>query len=183
MTSYAPDGNVLAASDSVNGSWTYSYDAFNRLTGSNQNNGQFVYSFVYDAYGNRWQQNGLIRPPANCCSFTGNGTTTNNRIDGYSYDASGDLLNDGSHQYTYDAENRLTQVDGGATVSYVYDANGRRIRKTTATSGSVDYLYDLAGNVITELGPAGAWNRGEIYAGGHHLATYSLATTFFIHAD
>jgi len=115
--------------------------------------------------------------------FLGRGTVNNNRIDGYSYDASGDLLNDGSHQYTYDAENRVWQVDGGATATYVYDANGRRVRKTTASGGSVDYLYDLAGNVITELGPAGAWNRGEIYAGGHHLATYSLATTFFIHAD
>jgi len=77
MTSYAPNGDVLAANDSVNGNWTYSYDAFNRLTGSNQNSGQSIYSYVYDAYGNRWQQNGLIHPPPNCCNFTGNGTVNN----------------------------------------------------------------------------------------------------------
>jgi len=41
-------------------------------------------------------------------------------------------------------------------------------------------------NQITELSSSGAWNRGEVYAGGRHLATYSggtSGTTYFIHAD
>jgi YD repeat-containing protein len=58
VSSYAPNGDVLAANDSVNGNWTYSYDAFNRVVGANQNGGQSVYNYVYDIAGNRWQQNG-----------------------------------------------------------------------------------------------------------------------------
>jgi RHS repeat-associated protein len=44
-------------------------------------------------------------------------------------------------------------------------------------------LYDLADRQITELSSAGAWNRGELYAGGKHVATYSNGTTYFIHSD
>jgi len=73
-----------------------------------------------------------------------------------------------------------------ATACYVYDAEGRRADKTTS-AGTVQYLYDLAGHQIGELNVAtGAWNRGEIYAGALHLATYPGnpgATTYFTHAD
>jgi RHS repeat-associated protein len=65
----------------------------------------------------------------------------------------------------------------------VYDVNGQRIRKTTSAGGSVDFLYDLAGHEIVEVSSAGGWNRGEVYAGGKHLATYNNGTTYFIHAD
>jgi YD repeat-containing protein len=53
-----------------------------------------------------------------------------NRVDGASYDAAGNLTMDppGSpvrHSYTYDAENRLTGItDQGIT--YTYDAEGKR---------------------------------------------------------
>ncbi len=172
---YAPNGDILAANDSANGNWIYSYDDFNRLSGSNQNSGQSVYSYVYDRFGNRWQQNG---PHSMQLSFSGG----NNRMDGYSYDAAGNLLSDGTHNYTYDAENRITQVDGGSTAAYVYDANGQRVQKT-ASSGSVSYLYDLAGHQITEINSSGGWNRGEVYASNRHVATYVNSTTYFIHPD
>ncbi len=172
---YAPNSDILAANDSVNGNWTYTYDDFNRLMGSNKNSGAEVYSYDYDRLGNRWHQNG---PHTMMFNFSG----SNNRMDGYSYDASGNLLNDGTHSYAYDAENRITTVDNGATASYVYDAGGQRVRKSTS-SGSVDYLYDLAGHGITELSSSGSWNRGEVYAGGRHLATYNNSTTYLIHTD
>ena len=59
-------------------------------------------------FGNRWQQNG---PHTMLLTFSGN----NNRIDGYSYDSAGNLIGDGTHTYTYDAENRPIKVDGGNT--------------------------------------------------------------------
>jgi RHS repeat-associated protein len=64
---------------------------------------------------------------------------------------------------------------------YVYDASGRRVRLRATTD--IDDLYDLAGNVITELTPSGAVNRNEVYAGGVHIATYSGGTTYFTHSD
>ena len=176
--------------------WNCRYDDFNRLCASNQagqsslscsssnNTGTQAYLYVYDRFGNRWQQN-VTAGTGNMSSL---GFDANNRItsgSGVTYDAAGNVTSDGTHAYTFDAENRITQVDAGSTASYVYNASGERIRKTTA-SGSVDYLYDLAGNSITELSSSGGWNRGEVYAGGKHLATYSGGTsgnTFFIHAD
>jgi RHS repeat-associated protein len=192
---YTPNGNVTSANDSANGNWNYQYDQFNRLVCSNlvsngscssPSNGTPTYTYIYDRFGNRWQQNG---PNSMILSFTGNNTTNNNRIDGYCYDSAGNLLDPGPcptppavHLYAYDAENRLTSVGGGATASYVYDTNGRRVRKTAA-GVSVDYLYDLGGKQITELSSTGSWNRGEVYAGGRHLATYDNGTTYFIDTD
>jgi len=187
---YAPNSDILTANDSVNSNWVFAYDDFNRLICSNlatngtcasPTSGTATYTYDYDRYGNRWHQNG---PWSMQLSFSGN----NNRMDSHSYDSAGNLLNDGSHSYFYDAENRLIQVDGtlgtcsSATACYVYNAAGRRVRKTTGST-SVDYLYDLAGQEITELTSAGAWNRGEVYAGGRHLATYNGGTTNLIHAD
>lgn len=43
--------------------------------------------------------------------------------------------------------------------------------------------YDLAGHEITEVSSTGAWNRGEVYAGGRHLATYNNSTMYFNQAD
>lgn len=93
----------------------------------------------------------------------------------------------------YDAEHRIVQVDGSAcdcakhsgtaaTACYMFDGEGERVRKTTGAT-SVDFLYDLAGHEITEVSSTGAWNRGEVYAGGRHVATYYNSTTYSNHAD
>ncbi|HET9282240.1 MAG TPA: RHS repeat-associated core domain-containing protein [Candidatus Angelobacter sp.] len=178
---YAPNGNVLSANDSVNGNWTYSYDDFNRLVGASQNGGQQTYNYVYDRYGNRWQQNAPQGGNVQLLVFN-SGT---NRMDGYTYDASGNLLNDGTNAFTYDAESQLVQsVKSGATTTYVYDAGGRRVRKSVA-GVTTDYVYNLGGTV-TEVNSTGVWSRTEVYTGGKHLATYAggaSGTTYFNHTD
>jgi len=66
----------------------------------------------------------------------------------YSYDANGNLIQKTSKAtmatttYTYDSENRLTQVSGpGMLVSYRYDPFGRRIEKDV--NGAITrYVYD-----------------------------------------
>lgn len=117
-------------------------------------------------------------------AFTGNGAGNNNRMDTYTYDAAGNLLNDGVHNYAYDAENRIVTVDLGATnggTTYTYDALGRRVEKNFA-GAITDYVYDLQGHASTES-IGGVWTRSELYAGGHHVATYESGTTYFDHAD
>jgi RHS repeat-associated protein len=172
---FAPDWNVISANDSVNGNWTYSYDQFNRIAGSNKNSGTQTFGYVYDRYGNRLQQNAPQGGPAPQYVFD-----NNNRIagSGVTYDALGNVTNDGFHSYTYDAESRLIKVDGGATGAYIYDAEGRRVH----TQG-FELLYDVAGRAVTLIDLSGVWAYGEIYAGGRHLATYSGATTNFLHTD
>jgi YD repeat-containing protein len=147
---------------------------------SNKNSGATTYTYKYDRFGNRWQQNG---PHSSQLGFD-----ANNRIvsgSGVAYDAAGNTINDGSTAYTYDAEGRITTAanNSSGTSTYLYDAEGRRVRKTTVAGGTVDFVYDLAGHEITEINSSGGWNRGEVYAGGRHLATYNNGTTYFIHAD
>jgi len=71
---------------------------------------------------------------------------------------------------------------------YTYDAEDRRVRRAVPGSGITDdYVYDLDGHAITQMSSTGWWIRGEIYAGGRHIATYEndlqTPTTFFTHAD
>lgn len=73
-------------------------------------------------------------------------------------------------------------MDSSVIAISVYDADGRRIQKTTG-GVTVSYLYDIAGHQIAEISSSGAWNRGEIYAGARHLGTYNNGTTFFNHED
>lgn len=106
---------MASVNDGVNGNWTYGYDDFNRLSArscsSHCPDGQNTqgFSYAYDRFGNRWQQN-VTSGSGGMSSLTFSGN--NDQIDGYSYHAAGNLMNDGSHTYYYDAEHHLVQVDG-----------------------------------------------------------------------
>src|SRR2546426_8012462 len=92
--------------------------------------------------------------------------------------------------YTYAAENRLISVDGGSTATHSYDALGRRAEKITS-AGKYDYIYDLAGKVISEeyinVGGSTGWGVGPIDFNGSLLAEYTLghssSYTIFVHKD
>ena len=107
-------------------------------------------------------RNRITGSPTNCTA-----------ANAYCYDAAGDLLNDNFHQYTYNAESQIAQVDGGAA-TYTYDAERQRVRKTVA-SGSTQYLY-FAGSIIAEKNlSTGDWTD-HIFANGKHVAqAFSVA--------
>ena len=77
------------------------------------------------------------------------------------------MIRDGNHTCFYDAENRLVQVAppgttsvncSTATACYLYDALGRRVRKSGAgVPLTTDYVYDLRGNVVAEMAPPRFW--------------------------
>jgi RHS repeat-associated protein len=98
------------------------------------------------------------------------------------------MINDGTHSYKYDAENRIIAVDGGATATYVYDVQGRRVRKTVGGAWT-DYIYDLGGNVVTEYTSAQGtcapicWATSYLYLNGRLTAEYKDGTTYFVHKD
>jgi YD repeat-containing protein len=72
----------------------------------------------------------------------------------YALDANGNrtgvTTQAGSEGYTYDALNRLTSVSyaNGDTVSYGYDAAGKRLTETV-NGFTTAYLYDAAGQVVS----------------------------------
>lgn len=186
---YSPNGSLVGANDSVNGDWIYAYDDFNRLISANNSAQNWAYTYNYDRYGNKWNQdlNGACTAGTSyCLTFD-----TNNRINNgaQTYDSAGNVIADSLHHYYYDAENRLIQIDGilgscasPTTACYVYDAIGRRVQKTTVT-GTVNYVYDIEGAQVAEVNSSGALNRAEVYAEGVHLATYASSTTYFDQND
>ncbi len=104
-------------------------------------------------------------------------------MDGYSYDATGNLLGDGVHTYTYDAENRLIKVDNGNTATYSYDADGRRAQKIQPGI-NLQFTYDLSGRLMKRFDGIqyGNFSQGNFYAGSRHVATIGGGTTFS-HSD
>jgi len=82
----------------------------------------------------------------------------------YSYDANGNLTNDGVHSYTYDSENRLVNVDPGGVASYAYDHKNRRY-KTTVGSIVTHYVWQGQNVLAEHNGGTGAVIVNYIYAG------------------
>jgi hypothetical protein len=120
---------TCSSDTALNQGTNYGYDEFSRLTSSTVNSGtpQNNFSWVYDRWGNRWQQNVTAGsgPQLQLSFNTGTNQVTNS---GFAYDAAGNMTNDTAHTYTYDAEGNIVQVDGGATASYVYNALNQRVR-------------------------------------------------------
>jgi len=96
----------------------------------------------------------------------------------FSYDADGNLTNDGRFTYTWDAENRLinltslTNAPAGSKVKldFAYDAKGRRIQKIVSTwNGSAyvpqstnKFVYD-GWNLTAEVAPNNSLVRSYIW--------------------
>jgi RHS repeat-associated protein len=66
------------------------------------------------------------------------------------YDANGNLTNDGTNTYVWDARNRLVSMSGGATANFQYDVFGRRVSKSVNSVGG-QYIYDGI-NILSEIG-------------------------------
>ncbi len=192
LTNYAPGGTVnssfaytynavgLETSETtLDGTWTYSYDADGQLTGAvfASNNPATVpnqdLSYSYDAMGNRTVTvvNGVTTTyiANNVNQYTSVGGVT------YKYDANGNLLFDGTNTYTYNSLNELTSVSGpSGTTSYTYNSLGQLVSSTTGGK-TTQYLIDPAGlgNVV------GTYSGNGNVTGANLIAdyTYGLGLT------
>lgn len=144
------NGNVaqIANNRDPNRTQTYTYDQLNRVSTA-QMGSAYGNSYVYDPWNNLLQK----VPTAGQAENLTIAVNSKNQIVGRSYDASGNLLNDGANVLAYDAENRATLANG---VNYTYDGDGKRIAKSTGTlywtGTSSDALVesDTAGNITAE---------------------------------
>lgn len=86
------------------------------------------------------------------------------------YDADGNMTSDGTLSYTWDAENRLTEVRSNETtiVQNAYDFMGRRIQKATATATN-QFVYD-GWNLIQETQLSGLGSQVSSYLWGLDLS-------------
>jgi RHS repeat-associated protein len=123
--SYSSGGNVL-------GDLSYTYDAAGRVTATG---GSFARTNVPAAL------TGISYNPNNALTHIGGMTPT--------YDANGNLLNDGVNNYQWNARNQLASINGTVTANFKYDPFGRRVEKTVS-GAPTGYLYDGL-NIIQEL--------------------------------
>lgn len=166
---------MTSACDTVlNACSNYQYDEFGRLGALNTYQGNWPsYTYVYDRWGNRWEQNLTSGSgPAPQLSFN----TSNNQItnSGYAYDAAGDLIADGAHNYSYDAEGNLTLVDGGSTAKYTYDALNQRVRIDDAGQPSTEYIFNPFGQRAAVWDATDGWqSQGQTYWGSAPVEYYN----------
>jgi RHS repeat-associated protein len=143
----------------------FTYDALNRIASASEGPtlsvGRWNQTYTIDQFGNlnnMGHTKGTL-PDLNASA------NSNNQLTGFSYDASGNMIGDGTHTYQYDADGRMQSVDTIGAV-YIFDAMGRRVSKKV---GSVTTIYFYVGaTVISEL--RGSDYSDYIFAGSQRLA-------------
>lgn len=176
----------------------YTFDSLNRIEsastqGTNGCNplaacwgqlfGQMVngsYVAGYDGWSNLFQVTATKGMPTTLNQTV----TTHNQFAGMTYDAAGNLTNDGQGDtYIYDDENRLLAASGW---TYTYDGDGRRTIKCnscSSSSGGSLYWYGAGETALVESNLAGTLTNEYILFNGRRLArrnnTVPAAPTFY----
>ena len=164
------------------GSVTFDYDALNRL--DEEDDGSAT-TYTYDATHNR-----LTKVDGSTLSTTV--PTTSNKIsavgsDSYSYDAAGNITDDGTRVYVWDDAGRLKEVEISSTTvgAYTYNASNQRAIKV-ASSVTTHYIYGAGGLLYGEYDSAGDMIREYIYLNGEPLTQIndgSPETPTYLHTD
>ena len=184
---YNPVGNRTSLTDR-RGNQAFGYDQMDRLTSASHPLLLDPQAFAYDAVGNRTTGGSVVNQ--------GNQLTADANF-AYQYDDNGNLtrktlLATGNYtQYTYDAENRLTQVQEFAadnptaitTSSYRYDGLGRRIEKV-ANGQTKRYIYD-GEDIFLEYDGVNVLQARYTHGPGidEPIAVTKGGSTFFYHQD
>ena len=135
----------------------YSYDTGSQLTGTTYTLGSNPLgnlSYGYDNDGRRSSVTGSFAGTGLPLAMSQTAYNANNQLTTWGtanlfYDLNGNMTSDGTHSYTWDARNRLSQIDSGNTANFAYDAFGRRTSKTILGT-QTGFLYDRA-NPVQEL--------------------------------
>jgi RHS repeat-associated protein len=150
----------------------YTYDDFHRLATAQTAGSHWGLSFTYDRYGNRLTQSAIKgAPPTSGMTYD----QVTNRTTGWTYDAAGNVTNDGRHVYTWDALNQQTTMDTSAA-EYRYDASGTRVMTITPTATTY-YVFGVGEY------SGGVWTKLYFSMQGAKFLEYSNGTTYFFHTD
>jgi RHS repeat-associated protein len=176
------NNRIRKITDNVDTSYTttYLYDDYDRLTHATSPASSGC--FLYDEWGNLKNLSGLQinhatnasgAPATNRISTAVSGSTTLT----HSYDAAGNMTNDGTKTMDYDGANRLKAVNGGSS-TYGYDGNGMRARVTDGGS-AVFYVHSMAlGQNAIEVTSAGV-HRTYVHVGGKMVAMQATDGQFY----
>lgn len=140
----------------------YTYDSLNRIKSAEETVSSstiWKQTFDYDRFGNRrFDVSNTTTIPGGCSTAQCNPTidTANNRFtsgQGYTYDASGNLLTDAEGRtFNYDAENKQKEVkdSGNNTIGeYFFDGDGKRVKKVSPNETTL-FVYDASAKLVAE---------------------------------
>jgi hypothetical protein len=170
------NGNVMGITNNIDStrSQTFTYDYLNRIATAAASNYAtspshcWGESFTIDRYGNMTGISPISGGAYTGCtqenlSITASSTTNRITTSGFTYDSSGDLTSDGTNSPSYDAENHITSVAG---VTYYYDGDGKRVRKSSGTI----YWYGTSPDPLLETDGSGNLTNEYVFVGGRRLA-------------
>ncbi len=125
----------------------YGYNDKSELTGSTryvgsdplnpppENDDALTYGYAYDGIGNRLTSELDGIQTTYWTNLVNQYTSTTSPAESFTYDLDGNMTQDGTFDYTWDAENRLKSVtprsptEGAEKLVFTYDYRGRRVRK------------------------------------------------------
>jgi len=187
--------SISGTINSTTESAAYTYDNLGRLVSSNQTSDgtSAQRRFAYDRWGNRtgvWDavsggnqiQSVVLQQSGGVPTNQLQSVTTSGVMKNYSYDAAGNVTNDGVHTYQYDAENRMVSVDGGATAQYSYDQNNRRIKKVIG-SAITHCVWEVSQVIAEHDGNTGGVIVDYVYFGSQMIAKVSGGATQYFLGD
>jgi RHS repeat-associated protein len=164
---------------------TTGYDDLGRLVGVDCGSGHWGQDFAYDQYDNLTQTTIPSRPGS---TWNPGYNSSNNYVMGATYDASGNMTNDGGmNVYGYDQFNKLSWTAGSGTPicgtsgkCITYDAFGRMVEKSNGGAWTEIWYTQVPGSQITMAGTtanSAYWpspGRGTFVASGSNT---------FLHQD
>ena len=180
---------------------TYGYDNLDRLTGLTHtmvaNNYTLIQTLGYSpasqlisVYNSNLNYVWALPAAANN-GYAPNGLNQNAQIaaiTGGGYDGRGNEINDGTRQFSYDAENRLLSASGPTPITASYDPLGR-LQQTAATSSgtttTTQFLY-AGSDLIGEYDGAGNLKRRYVPGPGtdEPLVWFEYGVgTYWLYAD
>jgi RHS repeat-associated protein len=166
--------------------WTYAYNPASQVRSVIRDNpgsgpgraDAYAWTRHYAAVRN-YTTNGL-----NQYSATASTTNAGPASAAYHYDANGNLIADGTFEYAYDIENRLTERSGGTVLTY--DPLGRLFQVSAYAAAPIQFLYD--GDALVGEYVSGVMTRRYVHNVGADvpLLSYEGATLglpHYLHAD
>jgi len=166
----------------------FGYDNLDRLTSYEQNATDFQ-NFAYDANGNRLSQS-QEENSSKTFDYLANSNILNSIQDSngtdtteisYEYDATGNIIKDDKHTYSYDGRNRLTAIDNNVTYQYNYD--NKRVSKTV-NGVKTYFIYD--GHMLIgeyQLNLSDQSRQEMVYLNSTPIATVTPKGTYRIYSD
>jgi len=173
----ADNGNVISIKNCRDNNRTqnFDYDNLNRIAHAYTTGANWGETFTIDAWGNLTNI-GSYPGKTNSENLNAAPASIKNQLNGVCHDAAGNFVLNipcptGSFTptYNYDIENRLTST---GTYSYVYDADGQRVKKCSNAGCTAGTLYwrDTSGEPLLEASVGGTGTEEYVYFNGKRVA-------------